>query len=209
MRCDKASPRGQADFQWECWNEISKGAVQYTEIVWKCGGVFWYMNVAFIRTKVQKLMWVSEPIGNGIFYCHLLSSGDKQFYQQISEEYIHQLRLLQPFALCLAPLFFPRLWFSVALCNQHGFLHVQIQLSDPQKEVSLAVILSFWIFFPVKLHLWSNWISLLSAWGIFLWFCFCFFINSAEGSATISSKPSWAMQCWQQWCWPPCCRNSW
>lgn len=100
--------------------------------LWQCGGVFWYMNVAFVRTKVRKLTWVSQLIGNGMLYCKLFSSGDKLFYQQISKEYIHQLRMLQSFALCLAPFLFPRMWFSVVLCKQHGFLHVQIQLSDPQ-----------------------------------------------------------------------------
>lgn len=170
---------------------------------------FWYINVVFIRTKVQRLVWVSQPIGNAIFYCNIFSPGYKIFYQHISKKYIPQIRMLQSFALCLAPLLFLACGFNVALCKQHVFLHVQIQLSDPQKEISLALILSFWIFFPVKLCLWSNWINLFWAWSIFLWFCVCFFINSAEGSATISSKLSWAMQRWQQWCWPPCCHNSW
>lgn len=118
-----------------------------------CGRVvgFWYINVAFIRTKIQKLVWVSQPIGNGIFYCNVFSSGYKILYQQISKEYIPQIRMLQSFALCLAPLLFLACGFNVALCKQSVFLHVQIQLSDPQKENSLAFILSFWILFSSEI----------------------------------------------------------
>lgn len=113
MRCDNASPRRQADFQWECWKEISKG-VDAPKL---CDGVveFCYINVALIRMKVQKLLGAFQPIGNGIFYCNLHSSGYKIFYQQISKECISQIRMLQSLALCSPPLFFPKVHEALML----------------------------------------------------------------------------------------------
>lgn len=125
-------------------------------------GVFWYINVPFIRTEVQQLMWVSQPIGNGIFYCNLFSSGDKIVYQQVSKECIHQIGtcMLQSLALCLVPLFFLACGFSVALSKKQVFLHALIQLNDPQWGNSAAASLSFWKSFLLKLHLRSNWVNL-------------------------------------------------